>query len=64
MVCADAYRVECDIRDPEAVARECRRLEEKLDALKAPELPPSPSLLLQLSQIKKLLVKLSIVYKH
>ena len=44
MVCADAYRVECDIRDPEAVARECRRLEEKLEALKAPELPPSPSL--------------------
>ena len=42
MVCADAYRVECDIRDPEAVARECRRLEEKLGALKAPELPPSP----------------------
>lgn len=50
MVCADAYRVECDIRDPEAVARECRRLEEKLEALKAPELPPSPSLLHQLSQ--------------
>ena len=37
-------------RDPEAVARECRRLEEKLEALKAPELPPSPSLLHQLSQ--------------
>ena len=38
------YRVECDIRDPEAVARECRRLEEKLEALKAPRtarLPPS-----------------------
>ncbi len=41
MVCGDAYRVECDLRDAEAVARECRLLEERLSALKAPELPPT-----------------------
>ena len=49
-MCADAYYVECDIRDPEAVARECRRLEEKLEGLKAPDVPPSPSLPHQFSQ--------------
>ena len=41
MVCGDAYRVECDLHDQASVIRECRRLEEKLNALQAPELPPS-----------------------
>ena len=44
MVCADAYRVDCDPRDAEAVAQECRRLEEKLEALRPPKLPPQLSL--------------------
>lgn len=44
MVCADAYRVDCDPRDAEAVAQECRRLEEKLEALRPPKLSPELSL--------------------
>ena len=44
MVCGDAYHVDCDMHDAESVARECRRLEAALDGLKAPDLPPSPSL--------------------
>ncbi len=41
MVCGDAYHVDCNIRDHEAVALECSRLKEKLDALQAPEWSPS-----------------------
>lgn len=40
MVCADAYRVDCDLRDAAGIERECRRLEEKLEALTPPKLPP------------------------
>ena len=43
MVCGDAYRVECDVRDPEAVTRECRRLEDILNGLTPPETKPEPS---------------------
>ncbi|WP_368509195.1 DUF374 domain-containing protein [uncultured Bilophila sp.] len=43
MVCGDAYRVECDLHDPDAVARECRRLEDILNGLTPPETKPEPS---------------------
>ena len=44
MVCGDAYRVECDVRDSDAVARECRRLEDALNSLTPPAFTPEPSL--------------------